>query len=118
MTAPRDYGAFLADMVQACRAAIEFVEDMTLESYLADRKTRFAVLRAFEMMGEAARHIPDAVKEANPEIPWPVMVAVRNRIVHGYFGIDDAILSTTIADDIRPLLPRLEQLARERGAEV
>lgn len=105
-------------MIQACRAAVEFVEGMLLDAYLADRKTRFAVLRAFEMLGEAARHIPEPIKQANADIPWPVMAAVRNRIVHGYFGIDDSILFTTVRDDIRPLLPRLERLAREHGAEV
>ena len=45
-------------------------------------------------MGEAVRHIPAAVKDANPGIPWATMAAVRNRVIHGYFGIDDTILSS------------------------
>jgi len=61
------------------------------------------------------RHIPDPIKLANPDIPWATMAAVRNRIVHGYFGIDDTILFTTIGAELKPLLPRLEALVREHG---
>jgi uncharacterized protein with HEPN domain len=88
----------------------------TLETYLADEKTRYAVMRGFEIMGEAVRHVPDQLKAANPDIPWTTMAAVRNRIVHGYFGIDDTILFTTVDAELRQLLPRLEELAREHGA--
>jgi uncharacterized protein with HEPN domain len=113
MTAPRDYRDFLGDLVEACRAIIGFVEGMTLEQYLDDRKTEFAVMRGFEMMGEAARNLPDGIKAAHPEIPWRLMTAVRNRIVHAYFGLDDTTLFTTIHDDLKPLLPKLEALALE-----
>ena len=116
MTSPRDYRDFLDDIVGACRSIIRFVEGHTLETYLADEKTRYAVMRGYEIMGEAVRHIPDELKTANPDIPWLTMAAVRNRIVHGYFGIDDTILFTTIDEEIKQLLPRLEILARENGA--
>lgn len=115
MTAPRDYRDFLNDMVLACRSIIRFVEGMTLDGYLADEKTRYAVMRAYEIFGEAVRHLPEALTLANPDIPWATMAAVRNRIVHGYFGIDDSILFTTIDQDLKPLLPRLEALARAHG---
>ena len=82
MSAPRDFRDFISDMVEACRAIIEFVAGMTLDSYLADRRTRYAVMRGF---------------------------------AHGYFGIDDAILFTTISDELEPLLPRLERLMQEHG---
>jgi uncharacterized protein with HEPN domain len=115
VTAPRDFRDFLRDMVLACRSVMRFVEGMTLEAYLADEKTRYAVMRGFEILGEAVRHLPDGVKTAHPDIPWSTMAAVRNRIVHGYFGIDDTILFTTIERDIGPLLPRLEALADAYG---
>ncbi|MEX2649531.1 MAG: DUF86 domain-containing protein [Alphaproteobacteria bacterium] len=118
MTAPRDYRDFLADMVIASRAIIDFAGDLTLDAYLADRKTCFAVMRGFEMLGEAVRHVPPEIKEANLEIPWGVMAAVRNRIVHGYFGVDDTILYVTAQDELRALLPRLERLARDQGVDV
>jgi uncharacterized protein with HEPN domain len=86
---------------------------MTLDAHLADEKTRCAVMRGDEIMGEAVRHVADAIKSANPDIPWATMATVRNRIVHAYFGIDDTILCTTIDAELRTLLPRLEALVRE-----
>ncbi len=115
MTAPRDIRDFLNDMVMACRSILRFTEGMTLDAYLADEKTRYAVMRAYEILGEAVRHVPEPLKSANPDIPWTTMAAVRNRIVHGYFGIDDTILFTTIEEDIKPLLPQREALARLNG---
>jgi len=116
LKAPRDYRDFLNDIAGAVRSVISFTTGMTLESYLADEKTRYAVMRGYEIIGEAVRHLPDAVKTSNSDIPWAAMAAMRNRIVHGYFGIDDSILFTTIDAELKPLLPRLEALAREHGA--
>jgi uncharacterized protein with HEPN domain len=116
LTAPRDYRDFLNDLVDACKSIISFVKDMTIESYLADEKTRYAVMRAYEILGEAVRHIPEEIKTSNPQIPWITMVAVRNRIIHGYFGINDKTLFSTIENDLKPLLPELEMLAKKYGA--
>jgi uncharacterized protein with HEPN domain len=102
VTASRDHRDFLRDMVTACRSIFRFTDGMTLDAYLADEKTRFAVMRAYEILGEAVRHVPEPLKLANPDIPWATMAAVRNRIVHGYFGIDDSILFTTIDQDLKP----------------
>jgi uncharacterized protein with HEPN domain len=115
VTAPRDHRDFLRDMVLACRSILLFVDGMTLEAYLADEKTRYAVMRGYEILGEAVRHLPEPLKRSHPDIPWSTMAAVRNRIVHGYFGIDDSILFVTIAEEIAPLLPRLEVLASGEG---
>lgn len=116
MTAPRDYRDFLNDIVNACEAIIRFVEGLTLEAYLADEKTRYAVMRGYEIMGEAVRHLPEELRAANPDIPWATMTAVRNRIAHGYFGIDDTILFATVEEELKSLLPRLEALARKHNA--
>jgi uncharacterized protein with HEPN domain len=112
---PRDYRDFLAD-IGAIRSIIVFVEGMSLEAYLADEKSRYAVMRGYEIMGEAVRHLPDELKAANAHIRWTTMAALRNRIVHGYSGIDDTILFATIDTELKPLLPHLEALAREHGA--
>ena len=117
MKAPRDYRDFLHDILGACRSIIRFAEGMTLEAYLADEKTRYAVMRGYEIMGEAVRQVPDAIKSAHPEIPWTTMSAVRNRIVHAYFGIDDTILFATIGAELKPLLPVLEALVRNHEQE-
>ena len=103
MTAERDYRDFLEDLVGACRAIIGFVEGMSFNAYLADEKTRFAVMRGYEIMGEATKQLPSDLKEANADIPWIQMAAVRNRIAHGYFGLDDLLLFETIETQLRNL---------------
>jgi uncharacterized protein with HEPN domain len=113
---PRDYRDFLNDIVGAVRSIISFAAGMSLEAYLDDEKTRYAVMRGYEIMGEAVRHLPDDLKKANPDVPWTTMAAMRNRIVHGYFGIDDSILYETIDAELKPLLPKLEDIARQHGA--
>jgi uncharacterized protein with HEPN domain len=118
VNAQRDYRDFLADIVGACRSLIRFVEGMTLEADLADERTRYAVMRAYEIMGEAVRHLPEELKAANPDVPWTTMAAVRNRVAHAYFGIDDTILFTTIAEEVTELLPRVEVLARQHDVKI
>ena len=117
MTSERDYRDFLEDLVSACRSIIGFVEGLSFEAYLADEKTRFAVMRGYEIMGEATKQLPPELKEANADIPWVYMAAVRNRIAHAYFGLDDLLLFETIETQLKRLLPRLEALALEYRGE-
>ena len=76
MTAERDYRDFLNDMVLACHSISRFVDWMSPDNYLADEKTRYAVMRA--MNGEAVRHLSEPMKTASADIPWATMAAVRN----------------------------------------
>lgn len=69
-----------------------------------------ATLRNLELIGEAATHIPDAVRAANPQIPWRLVIATRNRLIHGYLGIDNDTLWSIIQGDIPALLPLLRTL--------
>lgn len=116
MTQARDFRDFLNDIADACGAIIQFVEGMTIDLYFADEKTRWAVMRGYEIMGEAVRHIPQEVKLAEPHIPWTDMAAVRNHVAHGYFGIDDRLLFEAVEKNLKPLHPMLEVLARKYGA--
>lgn len=116
MRQPRDYRDFLNDILAAIRSIIAFVEGMTFDDYLDDEKTRYAVMRGYEIIGEAVRHLPDELKATNQDIPWTEMAAMRNRIVHGYFSVDDSILFETIETDLKPLLLQMEVLARKHGA--
>jgi uncharacterized protein with HEPN domain len=69
VTAPRDYRDFLNDIVGAVRSIIAFAAGMTLEEYPKDEKTRFAVMHGYEIIGETGRHLPDALKIADSDIP-------------------------------------------------
>jgi uncharacterized protein with HEPN domain len=73
-------------------------------------------MRGYEIMGEATRHLPSELKDANADIPWAAMAAVRNRVAHGYVGLDDVLLFETIETRLKPLLPRPEAWARDHQA--
>lgn len=76
----------------------------------ADGLTYDATVRNLELLGEAALHIPPEVREKYPEIPWRQVVATRNRLIHGYLGIDNDILWSIVEQDIPSLLPQLVAL--------
>jgi uncharacterized protein with HEPN domain len=86
---------------------------MTYEGFVADRKTVDAVIRNFIIIGEAAVHIPDEICLAHPGIPWPDMRAMRNFVVHEYFGMSDKIVWDTIHVDLSPLPPLLQAILGE-----
>jgi uncharacterized protein with HEPN domain len=76
---------------------------MTRESFSRDKKTIKAVVRSLEVIGEAANKIPQNIRDSYPEIPWLEIIAMRNRLIHEYFGIDLDIIWQTIEEDLDPL---------------
>ena len=69
-----------------------------------------AVEMNFIIIGESANHIPDSVEEKFPEIPWNLMRAMRNRIVHAYFEVDEQLLWDSIQNNLEPLGKQLEKI--------
>lgn len=94
--------------------AIEYIESftagMSFEEFRQDRKTLYAVVFAFAVIGEAASHIPQEVRTKHPEVPWSTMRRMRNLIVHEYERVDEEIVWRTVQDDIKPLVPLLRKL--------
>ncbi|BBE11054.1 hypothetical protein HH1059_12540 [Halorhodospira halochloris] len=80
---------------------------------MASSLTYDATLCNLELIGEAATHISDEVRDEHPEIPWRMIIATRNRLIHGYLGIDDDTLWSIIQDDVPRLLPQLKALKDE-----
>jgi len=80
---PKDM-ARLWDMLDAARAIVEFTEGLQFESFLEDRKTRNAVERNLEIIGEAARHVSEATRARHPKIPWVSIIGLRNIVAHEY----------------------------------
>lgn len=106
----RDWRFRVRDILEALGAIAEYTHGMTYEEFVDDRRTRDAVIRNLMTMGESVRWIPDEVLARHPEVPWPTLRAVRNVVVHQYFGVDDAILWETVRGDLPPLVPRLERV--------
>ena len=84
----REIVYFVEDIINTMNKATMFVEGMSYEEFTQDEKTVFAVTRALEIIGEAAKNIPDDVREAYPEIPWRGMAGMRDKVIHEYFSVD------------------------------
>jgi uncharacterized protein with HEPN domain len=93
----------LWDILENRDAIVAFTTGMTLAAYRCDRKTRYAVTRALEIISEASRHLPDALKARHPTIDWAGIAAVGNIYRHAYDTVDETLVWHTIEHDIAPL---------------
>ena len=106
----REWRFYLDDMIMYSEKVLAYTEGLDLESFEADEKSFDATLRNLELIGEAATHIPDTVRETFSTIPWRQVVAIRNRLIQGYLGIVNEILWSIIQDDIPVMLKELKRL--------
>lgn len=107
--------ARLADMLIAARDAIGFVTDVSREHFLADIKTQYAVARALEILGEAANAVPEGIREDHPEVPWPGIVGMRNRLIHEYFQVRLDVVWDVVTNELPSLINQLEGIVPPEG---
>ncbi|MGK0384606.1 MAG: hypothetical protein ACJAVL_001348 [Bacteroidia bacterium] len=88
----RSYRLYLEDMQLSMVRIAEYIDGLDFETFKRDYKTVDAVVRNFEIIGEAAKNLPSDLREKYPAVPWLEMYYLRNRISHEYFGIDYEIL--------------------------
>ncbi|MDE2900254.1 MAG: DUF86 domain-containing protein [Chloroflexota bacterium] len=103
-------------MIAFGERVLVYTSELDQTGFVADRRTYDAVLRNLELIGEAATHIPEAVRDAHQEIDWRSIIGTRNRIAHGYMGIDDDVVWDIVQTDVPDLLPKLRRLL-EASAE-
>jgi uncharacterized protein with HEPN domain len=96
----RDCRLLLEDILESCEKILSYTEGFTLNTFMNDEKTIDAVVRNFEIIGEAANRLPESFCNNNPEIPWHQLIGMRNRLIHAYFGIDYEIVWNVIINDI------------------
>lgn len=109
----RDYGDYLKDILDAINETAEFTDGMSFEAFEKDRKTINAVVRSLEVLGEAAKRIPEHLRDQDPHVPWQHMARMRDKLVHEYFGVDLSIVWAVIRDELPPLRTRIERLLEE-----
>ena len=102
--------ALLLDMLLYCEQAEQFASTLTLEEFQASRLHQLAVVKAVETVGEAASKISDETQQAHPEIPWPSIIGMRNRLVHGYGSIRLGVVWRTVKEDIPALAEQLRRI--------
>jgi uncharacterized protein with HEPN domain len=100
-------------MTDFASKVLSYTEGMEQDEFVESALTYDATLRNLELIGEAATHIPDEIRASHPEIPWRMIIATRNRLIHGYLGIDNDTLWSIIRDDIPELLSKLRAFTAE-----
>ena len=106
----RDNKLFVKDIIDAMEYIERFVGDMALNELKEDEKTSSAVIRKFEVIGEAVKYMPNNVKDKHKEIQWKSMAEMRDRLIHAYFGIDYNLVWSAIKAEIPKLKPKLKKM--------
>lgn len=104
--------AHLADMLEAAGDARSLAGSLTYEALMADRRTRLAVERTLEILGEAARRVSPATQVRHPGIPWKGIIGTRNALAHEYGAIDYRRLHATVRDGVPRLIAELERILK------
>ncbi|MDH4100868.1 MAG: DUF86 domain-containing protein [Nitrospirota bacterium] len=104
---------YIKDILENMRDAEEFIEGLSYEQFCADKRTVNAVLRSVEVMGEAAKNVPEDVRAAYPQVPWKEMSGMRDKVIHFYFGVDKEIVWLVVKDRIPVLRPLFERILRD-----
>lgn len=107
----------LRHMLDAAREAVLFAEGVGRPDLDSDRKTAFAIVRAVEIIGEAASKVSADCRSECSEVQWPAIIAMRNRLIHAYFDIDLDRVWETVTDDLPELITKLEAALRSEGSE-
>lgn len=100
----RAHEDYLQDMLDNAEKALDFVGSMELDQFFEDEKTSYAVVRALEIIGEAARKIPEDVRANIPELQWREISGMRNKLTHEYFGVNMKVVWRTVREDLPPLI--------------
>jgi uncharacterized protein with HEPN domain len=115
MMVRRTYADYLTDILEAANLAQSFVAGVTYAEFSQNVEKYFAVTRALEIIGEAAAHIPEKMREHYSEVPWSQMVGMRNVLIHGYAGVSVAVLWRTVQEDVPVLKQAIEEVIEDQA---
>jgi len=109
----RTYLLYLKDILEAIERIESYVKGCSFEQFAKNTLIIDAVVRNFEIIGEATKHLPLEIKQENPSIRWKDMAGMRDKLAHEYFGVDIDILWKTSVNRLPALKPQIEELLRK-----
>ncbi|PIV23972.1 MAG: DUF86 domain-containing protein [Deltaproteobacteria bacterium CG_4_8_14_3_um_filter_45_9] len=113
MKSNREYTDYLQDILDAAGKAMRFVKGVDFEAFCANEEKVFAVIRALEIIGEAAKNITKSMRGRYAEIPWEDIVGMRNKVIHDYFGVDLEVIWKTLHEDLPPLQAAIAKILKD-----
>ena len=110
----RDWTFRIQDILTSIEKIERYIKEMTLSEFKKDDLVMDAVVRNFEIIGEASKLIPANIRNKYPDVPWSEMAGIRNILIHEYFGVDTKILWSTAKKDLSSLKKQLLQIPLEK----
>ncbi len=113
----RDYILYLDDIIEATRKIEKYTKELTFNEFAEDSKVVDAVIRNFEIIGEASKNISTEIKKKYSNIPWKIMSGMRDKLIHEYFGVNKKVLWKTIKEDLPGVKPLITKVRKETKEE-
>ena len=111
----RDWSLFLLDMQRFCERIIRYSKGLTPVQFEGDDLVNDAVLRNLELLGEAAKQIPDSIRQRHPQVPWRRVAGLRDVLAHAYFGLEDETIWQIVSSSVPALSAQLHEVALREG---
>ena len=109
----RDDGVYLAHILDTLKPISEYAGGLDYETFRTTRMVQDAIIRQFEVMGEATKNLSDGFRSLHPEIPWKDLAGFRDKLIHQYFGVDLSLVWRSVADDVPMLLEELSRIVQD-----
>ena len=113
----RDYRLYVDDIIEAIQKIEKYSKGLSFRKFSKDTKAIDATVRNFEVIGEAAKHIPPKIRKKYPSIPWKAMAGMRNKLIHEYFGLNKKVLWKTIKGDLAKVKVQTKRVLKELDEE-
>lgn len=109
----KDPKIFLQHILESIERIEEFTKNISKEDFLKSTETQDAVIRRLEIIGEATKNLPEKFIQKYPEIPWGELARLRDKLIHGYFGVDLNLTFEIVNKDLPKLKKQISKIVKE-----